>query len=77
MITVQNLLSFGVIEKPWVKDDVSKVCHNCHTQFTFVNRKQFYLGGALIVVTAGVAEAPSAASVRTSMLRYQETVLVK
>ena len=36
---IQKLLLDRVI-KPWVKDDVSKVCHNCHTQFTFVNRKQ-------------------------------------
>ena len=45
VITVENLLSFGVIEKPWVKDDVSKVCHNCHTQFTFMNRKQYHALG--------------------------------
>lgn len=40
VVTIQNLLSVGVVEKPWAKDDDSKVCRNCHTAFTFVNRKQ-------------------------------------
>lgn len=67
VITLQNLLSFGVIEKPWIKDDVSTMCHNCHSQFTFLNRKQLYCGEELIVVTAGAVAACSAANALISM----------
>ena len=43
MITIRNLITEGVKEKSWDPKDSVTTCHNCHTQFTMMNRKQFVL----------------------------------
>ena len=41
VITIRNLITEGVKEKSWDPKDSVAACHNCHNQFTMINRKQF------------------------------------
>ena len=40
VILIRNLITVGVVEKPWDPKDEVAACHNCHCQFGMVNRKQ-------------------------------------
>ena len=40
IIFIRNLLTVGVVEKSWDPKDEVQACHNCHSQFGVVNRKQ-------------------------------------
>ena len=41
VVTILGLISNGVMKGEWKKDDDISSCHNCHSQFSFINRKQY------------------------------------
>lgn len=40
VVTIRHLISEGIVEKKWDPKDNVTNCHNCHSQFGLVNRKQ-------------------------------------
>ena len=38
--SIQSLLTIGFMPREWVDSEKTVDCHNCHSEFSFINRKQ-------------------------------------